>query len=64
MRQNCRNHAVKLVHYLSPFGSPAWMPREQAERYLAEDDQLWEKWSAAGMLDERQRAFGPPRIES
>jgi hypothetical protein len=58
-----------LVRYVSPFGSPAWMTREQAQVHLAEDDArlLWlEKAEAEGagpMLTPRQRQIGPPRIE-
>jgi hypothetical protein len=54
---------VKQVRYVSPFGSPAWMSREDAERYLAEDDELWIELSALGLLTPRQREIGPPRIE-
>lgn len=60
---------VDLVRYISPFGSPAWMPRERAEHYLAEDDKLWlflqecEAEGAGSMLTPRQRDIGPPRIE-
>ena len=59
----------KLVHYISPFGSPAWMTREEAERYRTEDDRVYEELCAAEretghrVLSEYQRQIGPPRIE-
>lgn len=59
-----------LVRYVSPFGSPAWMPRERAEQYLKEDDKLWltlqecEKAGAGPLLTSRMRDIGPPRIEA
>lgn len=56
-----------LVHYISPFGSPAWMTRDQAEGYLAQDEARYEFHAAAGTLDyvlsDEQRRIGPPRIE-
>lgn len=56
--------APKLVRYVSPFGSPAWMSREEAERYLAEDDKRWLEWQSIGMLSDHQKQIGPPRIET
>lgn len=53
-----------LVRYVSPFGSPAWMSRAEAERYLAEDDARWLDWQEMGLLSELQRVNGPPRIET
>jgi hypothetical protein len=60
----------RLVRYVSPFGSPAWMSREQAEKLLAEDDRRYlelqqlEAEGAGKMLTDRQRfEIGPPRIE-
>lgn len=53
----------KMVHLLSPFGSPAWMERDQAEKYLAEDDRRYEELAALGGLTAEERAYGPPRIE-
>jgi hypothetical protein len=59
----------RLVRYVSPFGSPAWMTRDQADVHLAEDDARWmrleevEAEGAGPMLTPRQRAIGPPRIE-
>lgn len=61
---------VKLVRYVSPFGSPAWMPRERAEQYLKEDDNLWcflqevERETGSRMLTSRQLDIGPPYIET
>lgn len=52
-----------LVHYVSPFGSPAWMYRPQAERLFAEDDARWLLFQQAGNLTTEQRQVGPPRIE-
>lgn len=58
-----------LVRYVSPFGSPAWMTRECAERYLAEDDDLYqfmclvERETGCRLLADFQRRIGPPRIE-
>lgn len=54
---------VKLVRYVSPFGSPAWMSREEAERHLAEDDARWCEWQELGILSEHHIEIGPPRIE-
>lgn len=33
--------AAPLVRYVSPFGSPAWMPPTQAAALLADDDARW-----------------------
>ncbi len=54
---------AKLVRYVSPFGSPAWMLRAVAERHLAEDDRLWRELQEIDALTDRQRRVGPPRIE-
>lgn len=48
-----------LVRYCSPFGSPAWMPRAEAERYLAADESLYRLHREAGLLD----GVRPPYIE-
>lgn len=53
----------RLVRYISPFGSPAWMTEERAEKYRQRDDDRWLRYQAAGMLSEEQRKVGPPRIE-
>lgn len=57
MRRNPR------VRYVSPFGSPATMRREQAEALLVEDDRRWLDYQEAGALSDAQRAVGCPRIE-
>lgn len=54
----------KLVRYVSPFGSPAWMTREKALALLAEDDRRWVMFQFADILSKRQREIGPPRIET
>jgi hypothetical protein len=54
---------VLLVRYISPFGSPAWMTAEEAQRHLEEDDARWLLNQRAGNLSEWQREVGPPRIE-
>lgn len=51
------------VRYVSPFGSPAWMTRSEAERYRAEDDARYELHHELGILSEREREIGPPCIE-
>jgi hypothetical protein len=33
-----RTKAPRLIRYVSPFGSPAWMTREQAQVHLVADD--------------------------
>jgi hypothetical protein len=53
-----------LVHYRSPFASPAWLPTWQAQSYLEQDGRRWSKLEELGMVSARQRAAGPPRIES
>ena len=53
----------QLVRYVSPFGSPAWMTREKAERHLKEHDRLWLECQELGTLSESQKQIGPPRIE-
>ena len=53
----------RLVRYISPFGSPAWMTREKALHYLKEDDTRWVLLSQAGLLSEREKEVGAPRIE-
>ncbi len=58
-----------LVRYVSPFRSPAWMTRERAEHYVAEDDDLYqflclvERETGSRVLADVQRRIGPPRIE-
>jgi hypothetical protein len=53
-----------LVHYRSPFASPVWLPTWQAQSYLEQDGRRWSKLEELGMVSARQRAAGPPRIES
>lgn len=53
-----------LVRYRSPFAAPAWLPTWQAQSYLEQDDRRWSKLEELGMVSARQRAAGPPRIES
>lgn len=48
---------------MSPFGSPAWMSRAEAEQHQARDDRLWLDLQEVGGLSEAQRQVGPPRIE-
>lgn len=60
---------VPQVRYVSPFGSPAWMTREEAQRYLDEDDARWmrlldiERETGEVIRSAAQRAIGAPRIE-
>jgi hypothetical protein len=60
---------MTLVRYISPFGSPAWMTRTQAEFHLRQDDARWchylriEQATKCPALSEQQRLIGPPRIE-
>lgn len=55
--------ALRLVRYVSPFGSPAWMSREEAATHLEEDDRLYLDLVEIGALTDAQRRVGPPRIE-
>ena len=54
----------KLVRYVSPFGSPAWMPRDRAAELLEDDDRRWVLYSQNGLLSDEQKQIGPPRIEA
>ena len=54
----------RLVRYVSPFGSPAYMRRALAESFRVADDRLWMLLSGAGALSDRQRAVGSPRLEA
>lgn len=58
-----RTRVERLVRYVSPFGSPAWMRREQAEALLRVDDRRWLRYEALGILTPEQREVGLPRIE-
>jgi hypothetical protein len=51
--------AVELVRYVSPFGSPAGMTRDEAERRLARDDRVYCELVAAGVAG----ALRAPYIE-
>lgn len=54
---------ARLVRYVSPFGTPAWMPRDVAERHLEVDDARYVEWSRLGILPAFALAIGAPRIE-
>lgn len=54
--------AALFVRYVSPFGSPASMPLEDAERYRAQDLDLLALMRDAGAVDERMARIGEPRI--
>jgi hypothetical protein len=44
-----------LVRFVPNYtGSPAWMPREEAERYLEQYDKLWFDMKEIGALTEDQ----------
>ena len=58
------NEPCALVHYLSPFAAPAWLPTWQAKSYLEQDGRRWSKLEELSMVSARQRTAGPPRIES
>jgi hypothetical protein len=59
----------QLVRYLSPFGTPAWMPRARAESLVEEEDRRYVKLQQAGILHfftlsvEASKCDGPPRFE-
>ena len=65
-----RKRREPLVRYLSPFGTPAWMPRERALALLEDDDRRYVKLSQAGVLSycvlgvESSHCDGPPHIQS
>ena len=48
-----------LVRYVPMIGSPAWMPRRDAEALLRREDRLYVELSHAGVS-----ALRAPRIES
>lgn len=52
----------RLVRYVSPFGSPASMRPELAEMYRAQDERLFSQMEEYGLLDERMRRIGRPRV--
>lgn len=53
----------RLVRYVSPYGSPAWMPLELARKHLAVDDRRWLRDQELGIISDAQRQVGMPRIE-
>ena len=61
--------APKLIRYVSPFGTPAWMTREQAAVHLKADDAryVWlqeiERETGDKVLSDRERLIGAPRME-
>lgn len=55
--------ALRLVRYVSPFGSPAWISREEAAIHLERDDRRYLDLAEAGALSDAMRRVGPPRIE-
>lgn len=54
----------RLVRFVSPFNSPAWMEPERAEQLCKEHDARWLRYQELGLLTEEQRAVGPPIIET
>jgi hypothetical protein len=53
----------RLVRYVSPFASPAWLTEDHALALLAEEAALYEALRSADGLSPRQRQLGEPRIE-
>lgn len=64
-----RTKTPKLIRYVSPFGSPAWMTREQAQPHLDADDARWcwlqeiEAETGDKVISDHQRQIGAPRME-
>jgi hypothetical protein len=54
---------VKPVRYVSPFGSPATLDRARAAELLAQDAPLYALCDEVGILSERQRRIGAPRLD-
>jgi hypothetical protein len=52
-----------LVHYISPFGSPRWLPAWQAKSFLEQDDRRWSRLEDLEMVSDSQRSVGPPHIQ-
>ena len=48
--------------YISPFGTPDWMSPAQAKKHLEADERRYVRYRESGLLSERQRKIGPPRI--
>lgn len=44
-----RRRRITLVRYVSPFGSPAWMTPDLAERYYREDYARYLRFTAIGI---------------
>ena len=53
-----------VVRYVSPFTPATLVERPRAERYLAEDERLWNLLEGSGFLSPRLRHIGRPRIEA
>jgi hypothetical protein len=51
------------VHYISPFGSPRWLPAWQARSFLEQDDRRWSRLEDLEMVSDSQRSVGPPHIQ-
>ena len=56
---------ARLVRYVSPFGTPAWMSEEKAQQLLEEEDRKYVKLQQEGLLEQfvTSPEVGPPRIE-
>lgn len=60
----------KVVRYVSPFGSPAWMPLKMAQTLMEHDDKRWSRHqeikaqTGEYVLGETRRAIGAPRIDT
>lgn len=54
---------IARVHYVTPFGSPAWIPGWQADTYLEQDDRRWARLQELEMVSKAQRVIGPPHID-
>ncbi len=52
----------QIVRYSSPFGSPAYVRRDYAERLLHEDTQRYELFNRLHLLEPAQLDHGPPKI--
>ncbi len=56
-------HRDDLVHYISPFGSSAWMPRSRAQPVLEREQHRWLRLDELEMISQAQRSVGAPHIE-
>ena len=52
-----------LVQYLSPFDTPRWLSRLQAQGFLERDERRWLRLVDLEMVSNAQFAAGPPHIE-